>query len=65
MHQKGLRYVGLLLARLFANKYSVIGFDIKTKRVAGLKKGVDKTFEVLSDLLNGVLVSKDSDEKGK
>ena len=30
----GLGYVGLPLARLFATKYSVVGFDINTKRVA-------------------------------
>ena len=28
----GLGYVGLPLARLFATKYSVIGFDIKSSR---------------------------------
>ncbi|WP_440067816.1 hypothetical protein [Tenacibaculum discolor] len=29
----GLGYVGLPLARLFAAKYSVVGFDMNKKRV--------------------------------
>ena len=29
----GLGYVGLPLARLFATKFSVVGFDINSKRV--------------------------------
>ena len=29
----GLGYVGLPLARLFATKYSVVGFDINTERI--------------------------------
>ena len=29
----GLGYVGLPLARLFATKYSVVGFDINQERV--------------------------------
>jgi UDP-N-acetyl-D-galactosamine dehydrogenase len=29
----GLGYVGLPLARFFATKYAVVGFDINTKRV--------------------------------
>ncbi len=60
----GLGYVGLPLARLFATKYSVIGFDIKAKRVAELKSGVDVTLEVDDALLKTVLVDSDSDEKG-
>lgn len=60
----GLGYVGLPLARLFATKYSVVGFDIKTKRVTELKKGIDTTLEVSTDLLKEVLVSEDSNEKG-
>ncbi|WBX76176.1 nucleotide sugar dehydrogenase [Tenacibaculum ovolyticum] len=60
----GLGYVGLPLARLFAAKYSVVGFDIKTKRVEELKTGVDVTLEVDNSLLKSVLVDKDSNEKG-
>ena len=29
----GLGYVGLPLARLFATKYPVVGYDIKKKRI--------------------------------
>ena len=32
----GLGYVGLLLARLFATQYSVVGFDINQKRIQEL-----------------------------
>ena len=60
----GLGYVGLPLARLFATKYSVVGFDIKLKRVEELKSGLDVTLEVNNDLLKEVLVVNDSDEKG-
>ena len=42
----GLGYVGLPLARLFATKYSVVGFDINTDRIYELMSGVDSTLEV-------------------
>ena len=42
----GLGYVGLPLAIEFAKKRSIIGFDIKTKRIEELKSGIDKTLEV-------------------
>ncbi|MEZ4858802.1 MAG: nucleotide sugar dehydrogenase [Flavobacteriaceae bacterium] len=42
----GLGYVGLPLAVAFAEKYSVIGFDINEKRVAELQHGEDNTLEV-------------------
>ena len=51
----GLGYVGLPLARLFAVKYPVVGFDINLKRVEELKKGVDNTLEVEDELLQAVL----------
>ena len=51
----GLGYVGLPLARLFATKYSVVGFDINKQRVNELKKGIDSTLEVSSDILKTVL----------
>ena len=51
----GLGYVGLPLARLFATKYPVIGFDINKDRVATLNKGIDDTLEVDSSSLNAVL----------
>lgn len=54
----GLGYVGLPLARLFATKYSVVGFDINQSRVIELKKGNDSTLEVSDELLQEVLVDK-------
>ena len=53
----GLGYVGLPLARLFATKYPVVGFDINQKRIAELNAGTDLTLEVEEDLLKSVLVS--------
>lgn len=61
----GLGYVGLPLARLFASKYNVVGFDINEKRVADLRNGVDKTLEVSNELLNSVIKENlDSSAKG-
>jgi UDP-N-acetyl-D-glucosamine/UDP-N-acetyl-D-galactosamine dehydrogenase len=51
----GLGYVGLPLARLFATKYPVIGFDINKQRIAELNKGIDITLEVEEELLKSVL----------
>ena len=51
----GLGYVGLPLARLFATKYDVVGFDINQDRINALSKGVDDTLEVSSDDLLRVL----------
>lgn len=51
----GLGYVGLPLARLFATKFPVIGFDINKARVAELQKGHDSTLEVEDDILQSVL----------
>ncbi len=56
----GLGYVGLPLARLFATKYTVIGFDINQKRINELSSGTDTTLEVEDDLLQSVL-KKDAD----
>ena len=52
----GLGYVGLPLARLFATKYPVVGFDINQKRIAELNNGVDSTLEVENNVLQNVLV---------
>ena len=60
----GLGYVGLPLARLFATKYAVVGFDINTKRVSELMTGNDDTLEVDSTTLNAVLVSHSTNNKG-
>ncbi|WP_149277169.1 nucleotide sugar dehydrogenase [Pareuzebyella sediminis] len=51
----GLGYVGLPLARLFATKFSVIGFDIHKKRVEELQAGKDHTLEVSNSALKEVL----------
>ena len=53
----GLGYVGLPLARLFATRYSVVGFDINKDRVNELRSGKDNTLEVEDELLREVLVS--------
>jgi UDP-N-acetyl-D-galactosamine dehydrogenase len=60
----GLGYVGLPLARLFATKYAVVGFDINVDRVAALKKGTDATQEVESELLKKVLKEVSNNENG-
>ena len=60
----GLGYVGLPLARLFATKYPVVGFDINQSRIDGLCSGTDSTLEVSDESLKQVLVSKPTDEKG-
>lgn len=52
----GLGYVGLPLARLFATKFSVVGFDINAPRVAELNQGVDRTLEVEEAILKAVIV---------
>ena len=45
----GLGYVGLPLARLFATKFPVVGFDINQKRVQQLRSGTDSTLEVTDE----------------
>jgi len=60
----GLGYVGLPLARLFATKFPVIGFDINQSRVNELMNGKDSTLEIEDDILKASLVQKPSDQKG-
>ncbi len=60
----GLGYVGLPLARLFATKYPVVGFDINVGRVSELMSGTDATLEVSNEVLQSVLVDKTSNENG-
>ena len=60
----GLGYVGLPLARLFATKYPVIGFDINKDRIAELKSGTDSTLEVEDVILQEVLQQTAIMEKG-
>ncbi|WP_029033408.1 nucleotide sugar dehydrogenase [Salinimicrobium terrae] len=60
----GLGYVGLPLARLFATKYPVIGFDINKSRVEELRQGKDTTLEVENEVLQEVLLKTPSYENG-
>ena len=52
----GLGYVGLPLARLFATKYPVVGFDVNRPRVDELMTGHDQTLEVEDEILQLTLV---------
>ena len=58
----GLGYVGLPLARLFATKYSVVGFDINQRRVDELNTGIDSTLEIDTALLQSVLLKKPTND---
>ncbi|MDO5615010.1 MAG: nucleotide sugar dehydrogenase [Cruoricaptor ignavus] len=60
----GLGYVGLPLARLFATKYDVVGFDINQNRISELRNGIDSTLEVENDLLKSVLKNTNDAENG-
>jgi|TARA_B110000908_G_C10215093_1_gene432383 UDP-N-acetyl-D-glucosamine/UDP-N-acetyl-D-galactosamine dehydrogenase len=60
----GLGYVGLPLARLFATKFPVVGFDINTERISELISGFDSTLEVDNDTLKTVLVNDSSESNG-
>lgn len=46
----GLGYVGLPIALEFARKMSVIGFDINDKRIQLMKKGIDPSNELSSEV---------------
>ncbi len=60
----GLGYVGLPLARLFATKYPVVGFDINQNRIQELNAGKDFTLEIDESTLKAVLVSSNSNSNG-
>src|SRR6478609_678724 len=60
----GLGYVGLPLARLFATKYPVVGFDINQNRIQELNTGNDSTLEIDESTLKNVLVSSSSNANG-
>ena len=60
----GLGYVGLPLARLFATKYAVVGFDINSNRIKELNAGKDSTLEVEDEVLKAVLVDKSPTSNG-
>jgi UDP-N-acetyl-D-galactosamine dehydrogenase len=58
----GLGYVGLPLARLFATKYKVVGFDINQTRIKKLREGHDGTLEVEDEVLQSVLLTSNQNE---
>jgi UDP-N-acetyl-D-galactosamine dehydrogenase len=60
----GLGYVGLPLARLFATKYAVVGFDVNQTRIRELRQGEDATQEVSKALLESVYLSENTNEVG-
>ena len=60
----GLGYVGLPLARLFATKYNVVGFDINQIRIKELRNGHDETKEVDDEILKKVLKSNNNEQNG-
>ena len=60
----GLGYVGLPLARLFATKFPVVGFDINQKRISEINLGNDFTLELESELLKSVLKETNNEYNG-
>jgi len=60
----GLGYVGLPLARLFATKYPVVGFDINQNRIQELNSGIDATLEIDEATLKNVLVNSAGNTNG-
>jgi len=60
----GLGYVGLPLARLFATKYPVVGFDVNQQRVNEINQGIDHTLEVDEQILRDSLVSENPAASG-
>ena len=60
----GLGYVGLPLARLFATKFSVVGFDINRDRILEIMSGFDSTLEIDDKTLRAVLKHKNNESNG-
>jgi UDP-N-acetyl-D-galactosamine dehydrogenase len=60
----GLGYVGLPLARLFATKYPVVGFDINQNRINELNSGLDSTLEIDEATLKSVLLTSTGSSNG-
>lgn len=58
----GLGYVGLPLARLFATKFPVVGYDVKEHRINELNEGIDDTLEVSEEALKSVLLKNNPNE---
>lgn len=61
----GLGYVGLPLARLFATRFPVVGYDIDKLRIKDLRKGLDDTLEVSEELLKAALVGDNPNKSEK
>ena len=59
----GLGYVGLPLAAAFAEKFSVIGFDLNTKKIAAYKQGHDITAELGDEALQAAGIDFTSDPR--
>ncbi len=57
----GLGYVGLPLALEFARRYATVGFDIDVERIDELRRGVDRTREVMARQLRSGRLSCSSD----
>ena len=53
----GLGYVGLPLAVHLARYFEVVGFDLKTDRIAELRSGFDRTLEVADADLTAVKIN--------
>ena len=51
----GLGYVGLPLAVEFGKKRTTLGFDLKTERIAELRRGIDSTREVTGEELRNAV----------
>ena len=51
----GLGYVGLPLAVNLSSQFDIKGFDISSKRVTDLRKGLDETLEVTHSQLKNAL----------
>lgn len=51
----GLGYVGLPLAVEFGKKFDTVGFDINKRRVAELRKGIDRTLETSAEDIQAAL----------
>lgn len=60
----GLGYVGLPLARLFATKYKVFGFDINIQRIQELSAGYDSTLEIDAETLKACLITGENSSNG-
>ncbi len=54
----GLGYVGLPLAALLSEQYSVLGFDLDSERVTGIINREDPNLEVTTQELKTILNKK-------